>query len=598
MDLDLAEMPPIPARSHHHHHLHHHRHNSRGLQPSSASASVSASNPTSAPRTALPATSPEIISNLITSLSIIAQPANPYFDSISTASSNLSVPTSPSVGASPATSPGLFSGSFGVDYGAFSLPLGDDQQKGGVSLDDGACPPVVRTSKPPSGYTSLTAPRSPRSHRSPSRESGLRSFIRSSANTSRPSSKGSLGSKNDDTQSIGNVSIERGSAPTPELKLRRSHDSWGRRTSRGSKNLMYMTSKERLRDRDFDKKRFSSTSMAGSMAGSMLGGASSINSGDPFLSEKVINEEPRASTEIMVGDRGMDSPRLIPARDSSLRKTGSSRKRSSGRRSKRESDEPGVDAILESEEFSRSREEPGPGHWRSNSDASKLLMFELGEYYAPKRIGPSGRMGEDGSYRLEDRLDELEEDGAPFPAVSQGPRRDEYSTDRSSSRLSGRMSPGAHDVIRPKRSNSRLKRLSIPISPRSDRQSTDEPALQSPMPVGYERPLSADSVDDAVESYLCSPRLSQKIRHPQTGRVISFSEVGDAEGSAVFCCVGMGLTRYITAFYDELALTLKLRLITPDRPGVGDSESYADGTTVPLSWPGKHVFGRECLRQC
>jgi pimeloyl-ACP methyl ester carboxylesterase len=49
----------------------------------------------------------------------------------------------------------------------------------------------------------------------------------------------------------------------------------------------------------------------------------------------------------------------------------------------------------------------------------------------------------------------------------------------------------------------------------------------------------------------------------------------------------MGLTRYITAFYDELALTLKLRLITPDRPGVGDSEPYSDGTATPLSWPGK-----------
>jgi pimeloyl-ACP methyl ester carboxylesterase len=52
----------------------------------------------------------------------------------------------------------------------------------------------------------------------------------------------------------------------------------------------------------------------------------------------------------------------------------------------------------------------------------------------------------------------------------------------------------------------------------------------------------------------------------------------------------MGLTRYITAFYDELALTLKLRLITPDRPGVGDSEPYSDGTATPLSWPGKLMF--------
>jgi hypothetical protein len=48
----------------------------------------------------------------------------------------------------------------------------------------------------------------------------------------------------------------------------------------------------------------------------------------------------------------------------------------------------------------------------------------------------------------------------------------------------------------------------------------------------------------------------------------------------------MGLTRFVTAFYDELAYTLNLRIITPDRPGIGDSEMSANGT--PLSWPGKH----------
>jgi hypothetical protein len=90
-----------------------------------------------------------------------------------------------------------------------------------------------------------------------------------------------------------------------------------------------------------------------------------------------------------------------------------------------------------------------------------------------------------------------------------------------------------------------------------------------------------------VEGYLNSPRLSQKIRHPQTGRVISFSEVGDPQGFAVFVCVGMGLTRYVMAFYDQLALTLKLRLITPDRPGIGGSQVDPNGT--PLSWPGKHL---------
>jgi pimeloyl-ACP methyl ester carboxylesterase len=104
-------------------------------------------------------------------------------------------------------------------------------------------------------------------------------------------------------------------------------------------------------------------------------------------------------------------------------------------------------------------------------------------------------------------------------------------------------------------------------------------------PVPEERPSSADSIERGVETFIHAQRLSQKIRHPQTGRVISFSEVGNPKGNVVFCCVGMGLTRYITAFYDELASTLNLRLITPDRPGVGDSQVDANGT--PLSWSGK-----------
>lgn len=43
------------------------------------------------------------------------------------------------------------------------------------------------------------------------------------------------------------------------------------------------------------------------------------------------------------------------------------------------------------------------------------------------------------------------------------------------------------------------------------------------------------------------------------------------------------------AFYDELARTLKLRLITPDRPGVGESEPCLDGSGTPLNWPGKYL---------
>ena len=95
-----------------------------------------------------------------------------------------------------------------------------------------------------------------------------------------------------------------------------------------------------------------------------------------------------------------------------------------------------------------------------------------------------------------------------------------------------------------------------------------------------------DSTDVAVDEYLRNERLSRRIKHPLTGRVISFSEVGDPRGAAVFICVGMGLTRYVTAFYDELATTLRLRLITVDRPGVGGSQPYpATDRSGPLSWP-------------
>jgi hypothetical protein len=129
-----------------------------------------------------------------------------------------------------------------------------------------------------------------------------------------------------------------------------------------------------------------------------------------------------------------------------------------------------------------------------------------------------------------------------------------------------------------RRSSMRESKYAVKAPPRP------ETVLEEP------RPSSADSIDHDVDAFIHAPRLSQKVKHPETGRIISFSEVGDPRGHAVFCCVGMGLTRYVTAFYDELATTLKLRLITPDRPGVGESPS--DNVGTPLSWPGKRASFR------
>lgn len=567
----------------------------------------------------IPPASPEVISSLISSLAIISRPVSQHFDgplefgSGSFNTDHLSVPASPTTGRS--------AGSFGVDYGAFSQPSLDRLQEKDFPLDElPASPPVVKTSKRPSGYSSLTAPKSPLSPNRPSLKSLLAGQRSSSAgHGSRPSSKGSLTSA---SGSIGNLSLERGVASPLDkpnsLKKQRSHDSWGRAFGRGSKGLMYMSSKEQLRERELEKKRASVGAVGGSPNGHLS--ARTTERPDPFLAETPISEEPHVESPPRASAAQRDHPRAIPVRESSLRKTGSTPKKSAARTSrssKRDSDMGPGHTIHEIDEPANTNREHRGSPQKRASFGTKLevdyerepsVSLELPRQRPAERA--SSRPQGDGHFKGSTsgvasspmspthKIEPLEE-GAPSPAVAQGRRRDrEVSRDR---RRSGRQTPellsgyisGDNSLgVKLKRSSTRLKRFSGAPSPTPDKPSAEQDNrnsgnTQSDQPtIAYERPRSADSVDDAVESYLCSPRLSQKIRHPQTGRLISFSEVGDPNGSAVFCCVGMGLTRYITAFYDELALTLKLRLITPDRPGVGDSEPYAEGTATPLGWPG------------
>lgn len=358
-----------------------------------------------------------------------------------------------------------------------------------------------------------------------------------------------------------------------------------------------MSSKERMKDTEERKRNLGSNSNG--LAASAMARTISPRS-DHFLAETPITEEPMSFEELLASAQqngalhGSMSPQSIPQRDSSLRKTGSNAKRSSiraSRSSKRDSEH----GAIPEEDYFNIGVARSDNHGESSRNGRNSNME--GEGATSKRNSRTGRGGDGlldpnwmttakANHYIDHYVTDTEaelDDGAPAPHVAQGKRRDrELSSDRSR-RRSGRSTPD----LKVKRSSSRLKRLSGPLSPRAEEQSRDDTRVTS---VSYERPPSADSIDDAVEAYMHSPRLSQKIKHPQTGRVISFSEVGDPDGSAVFCCVGMGLTRYITAFYDELALTLKLRLITPDRPGVGDSEAYAEGTATPLSWPGKQAF--------
>lgn len=598
--------------------------------PRAQDASNRTTRPRGVSRTHPPPASPEVISSLITSLSVISTPFNDHFEN---PNGNLSSPASPSHAYSRHSYADRHTydrgppsgGSFGIDYGAFAQPSLRDLQEE-VSLDDlPASPPVIRTSKPPSGLSTLTAPRTTSREASP-----FKVFMRGS---SRPGSEGSRGSKDrDDASSIGSVSIEPGLAtPAHELRRRRSTDSWGKK-QKSQKALLYMSSKERLRGQSQERKR-TSFGAVGATRPTVLGIERlglPVFDDEHFMAETALSEEPPSDFEskyvqaasytsvtsptrtclspnVESNPGGIGSGRYIPVRESSLRhRRSSSESRSvrATRHSGRHRDGEGSDidqTILEEDERQDRRRErinaKDSGHAANTPDIEDRARSR--QY--PQRtssMSASAMVGTDENGQpVEDDLN-----GAPFPAIAQRKARD--SAGRLGDALNTNKKPAKKipeplDVTLPKRNSSRLKRLSVPMSPTSRDKEAHQRSSSTPMqqgqgqpgkslrPTADDRPSSADSVDDAVESYLKSPRLSQKIKHPQTGRTISFSEVGDAEGFAVFCCVGMGLTRYITAFYDELALTLKLRLITPDRPGVGDSEPYTDGTSTPLSWPGK-----------
>ncbi|KAK0726243.1 hypothetical protein B0T21DRAFT_385556 [Apiosordaria backusii] len=550
--------------------------------------------------------SPEVISSLITSLSAISRPLSNHFESPSyLAPIGPGSPISISFPGSP-TQSGGGGGSFGVDYGAFSKPSLGELREEDVPLDElAASAPVIRTSKPPSGLSVLTAPKSPRSPGARESSGGLKGLLSRGSNSalSRPSSKGSLTSGGTDSvgNSIGKLSVEPRNeqplSPGPDghgLRKQRSFESWGWKNGRSQRSLKYMSSKEVLKEKDADKKRAGH----GTLGFNPPSGSTTPRL-DPLSAESIINEE----TNLDLGRDGLSStlssPRAIPTRDSSLRKTGSGAKRSSTRASRTSKRGSGTIPELEEQnsdghtffDDSRSRHsrQKPLDPLRLSADIPQHNSEKLQpEVHSAPPVTPMAAMFSD--------LDPLD-DGAPSPAIAQGRRRDREASAEANRRRSGRTTPdpfggytseGGGVVVKSKRSSTRLKRLSGAPSPTPDKPSDHRASGHSKGDhphIAYERPPSADSIDDAVESYLCSPRLSQKIRHPQTGRVISFSEVGDPNGSAVFCCVGMGLTRYITAFYDELALTLKLRLITPDRPGVGDSEPYAEGTATPLGWP-------------
>ncbi|CUS14868.1 unnamed protein product [Tuber aestivum] len=414
-----------------------------------------------------------------------------------------------------------------LDYGCTVGIGGIGRDAGFLHPDDAALAPVVRTAKPPSGFSIHTNGSSEGVSRRGSYASGISvgkggvdipSYVRNYMNRAAGAGDGMADRRNSRESSVSGKSTRR--------------DGGGSRLSYMSSRERMMVEKGRSRDRDVSLERDSGGELRMSAAGVL-----SAASGGDYRG--------RGKTEEAGG-------RHIPVRRSSY----------------------------------------GKGSPQRISSYPAAITTGI----SPLNMGSP--LGSPMFPNHEEVDEEGNNDAAPAPDLPRNrPERDRKRNSKQFPKRADSLNSGVG------RSPSKSKRKSEPQSVLANQfaqqqASPPRPSFQSAPPetTHYERPSSADSIDDAVDSYLCSPRLSQKIRMPTTGRIISFSEVGDPSGFAVFVCVGMGLTRYVTAFYDELALTLGLRLITPDRPGVGESEGIDENERTVLNWPDDVLYICQSLK--
>ena len=551
------------------------------------------------------AASPEVISSLISSLSAISAPVEDHFNNLPTVEDSPSriqqVVDKEWLSAEP---PHIKSGQrfkkhasrdslhkargFGMEYGAHEKS--QDAVEGTYLHIDAALLPVVRLAKPSVSKNSL--------HPSDS-ISSLGTPVRRSQQSISPEEAATIGIPSTEP-------VQRGSyAPSvaSSTKSRRSwrskkRDSPQEQGTKGDKGINIFSQAAR---------RVRPTISNGSLTDGVIqtGKRGDVTPGSENGGVLTKNSSPSigpGSPHDSVASASVINGNIVPSRHSSLRhsvhgspavkqKRGSRHRLSTGSRDLKELNiDPGlieedhqtVRRIRELQEAKERREL----ELRKDVRRAEKSRFRdaLGEPTPPRRTtsNQSSQMsyGESSS---------MAENRSPRVETESIPERPEPNTSRIV-RPAGPLSSVNINSQVPSRSGS-LRRLG---NLKGDVLDKRKPRAVSPLKhnrtmsgdssMTFGRPDSGESIEDSVQVYLRSPRLSQKIRHPRTGRIIAFSEVGDPNGFVVVCCVGMGLTRYLTAFYDELACTLKLRLITPDRPGIGESEACLDGTGTPLNW--------------
>ncbi|KAL4785095.1 hypothetical protein BJX76DRAFT_356418 [Aspergillus varians] len=564
--------------------------------------------------TSVDPTSPEVITSLISSLSAISVPVQSHFDLSVPRIDSETNPSSPvyfppeSLSVSDQRPPSEHG--FGVTYSSHNAadepphcPL--------LHPDDAAASPVIRMARAPPSPKSSKVKVNPERSVSPGRPTSRSSYNSYKATLEDPA--------------FGTITAE----PGPQRASSTAASIHSTSSRKSLKSLLRKPSREFASEKDKKVERLRKTSSytdglryniprSRASLRSLHSMADVVEEGRPTQFAMDASREHAVSTPTGIerpslqGNHesapstpgGIGSGRHIPARESSLRHgySSSPKHRKTGRHSRYPSTasrEVKTDSAIsgvssETEQVTKRIQEL--------KDQQQRIKSELETDNAPQQPtkkpskvqqapspSPSRAPSDDDGNIVQHEL--IIDESAPSPAVLTGrsrsfPRNSPQASSRptvmsSQSFAAGQSCdrPDPMDKLRYRRSaeSQQAPRLhkrnpSGPISPAHSSVVADD------------RPSSADSVDLAVFEYVASPRLTQRVRHPTDDRVIAFSEVGDPKGHVVLCCLGMGLTRYLMAFYDELARSLNLRLVTLDRPGVGESGPYVNDAGNPLSW--------------
>ncbi|KAJ5131743.1 hypothetical protein N7448_005901 [Penicillium atrosanguineum] len=560
-------------------------------------------------------TSPEVISSLISSLSTISVPLSSHFDNVPRIDSKDS--TDPGLPEVPHTAPCFTippsqQHGFAMSFGT-SAEVDEPQNTPFLHPDDAASSPVIRMAR---------APPSPKSPKSPR----FKPFKSNDAST-RPASRDSYASVRaapEDT-AFGTISTESVLPRVSTATSIASNSSTGR--TKSLKGTFGLLRKSSSRDLGNDEGRLRKTnSLNDSLRHNTPRNRASLRSiysmanvaeedgpsglqEDP--SEALAASTPptrdhpavQTSPDTHNNPGGIGSGRYIPTRDSSLRhrhsQSSGSKKRRSARHS-RYSSTASKDSVLENglpgtsndaEQVTRRIQELKDQQQRIKSELETDDSPGMSMKTTPvKQTKPSRSTSQaDQSRATSNQANGYSpslNDSAPSPSVMTGKSRTGKPKQPSAPK-NANFIPQFPTPPSEKDEQSRYRRPLEPVTPTKQHRRTPSGHLSAGRPsINTERPSSADSIDLAVEDYCFSPKLTQRVVHPTSGRTIAFSEVGNPKGHVVLCCLGMGLTRYLMAFYDELARTLNLRLITLDRPGVGESGPHQlDEPSNPLSWP-------------